>query len=229
MDTISLNEMMLSPPIDSTGSDPTDSLEPMLGSLKRTMRAYGLLELRVSALLAGQFVSGCAACGGRCCEVDICRESLESDWLRLLSSSSGEKGAAFDPISGWRSPAGCRLPIGRPPICYAFFCKPVIESLPSDNYRENLLAASTLVPAVGERALGRRHLVTLSAADIFGRLDTRRLRGRILAALSRVAEIAADIGAAAPGRSVPAQPKTETPILLVDVVEEIESDLRSGY
>lgn len=206
-----------------------DDTGALLESLRQTLRVYGLLELRVTALLARQFADDCASCGGRCCEVAICRESVESDWLRLLSSRSGEKGAAFDPIQGWRSPAGCRLPIGRPPICYTFFCNHAIDSISNDRCRENLLAAAALVPSVGEKALGRRHLVTLPAADIFGRLDTRRLRGRIVAALSRLTQIAAAIGADAPGRSLPAHPEMEEPILLVDVVQENESDLSTEH
>ena len=115
---------------------------------------------------------------------------------------------------------GCRLPIGRPPICYQFFCQKALDGLPDDHHREHLKTAAALVNDVGKQALGGRHLVTLTAAEIFGRLNIDKLNQRIRSALGRLNDIAAGLGERPPWESPPKEDGAEIPILLVDVVED---------
>jgi hypothetical protein len=191
-----------------------------LTQLRYALYAYGLLEKRVSDLLNRRFGACCASCRGDCCHVDICRESLESDWLRLLTSISGLKGPPFDPAQGWRSPTGCRLTRGRPTICYAFFCQHAMDSLPDARLQEIYEEIAGLVPGVGDRALGKRHLVTLTAAEIFGKLNTRRLLRRIRDALDRLNGLAERLGEVPLWLIRPRESGDEIPILLVDVVAD---------
>jgi hypothetical protein len=50
----------------------------------------------------------------------MCRESIDSDFLRFLLGSRVDDYNARD---GWYVPgSGCRLGHGRPLVCYEFFC-----------------------------------------------------------------------------------------------------------
>lgn len=63
----------------------------------------------------------CARCTSVCCKEVMCRESLDSDFLRFLL---GPRTEAYSADSGWYVPgSGCRLSYGRPLVCYEFFCE----------------------------------------------------------------------------------------------------------
>ena len=51
----------------------------------------------------------------------MCRESVDSDFLRFLLGPQAE---AYCADTGWYQPgSGCRLDYGRPLVCYEFFCE----------------------------------------------------------------------------------------------------------
>jgi hypothetical protein len=63
----------------------------------------------------------CASCTNVCCKEVMCRESMDSDFLRFLLGPLVE-GYSVD--AGWYVPgSGCRLSYGRPLVCYEFFCE----------------------------------------------------------------------------------------------------------
>jgi len=64
--------------------------------------------------------SPCATCTSICCKEEICRESVDSDFLRFIL---GSKVSEYNEKDGWLSrTSGCTLKFGRPLICYEFFC-----------------------------------------------------------------------------------------------------------
>ncbi len=62
----------------------------------------------------------CATCTTVCCQEHICRESVESPFLRFILGNRAED---YDQENGWFAPGkGCQLEYGRPMLCYVYFC-----------------------------------------------------------------------------------------------------------
>jgi hypothetical protein len=62
----------------------------------------------------------CSKCGGVCCKEEICRESIESAFLRFIL---GKEVVKYRDDTGWYMPkTGCQLKFGRPLICYEYLC-----------------------------------------------------------------------------------------------------------
>jgi hypothetical protein len=79
------------------------------------------VESILQSLAALQGDNPCASCTSVCCKEVMCRESMDSDFLRFLLGSLVE-GYSVD--AGWYVPgSGCRLGYGRPLVCYEFFCE----------------------------------------------------------------------------------------------------------
>lgn len=79
------------------------------------------VESILQSLAALQDDIPCASCTSVCCKEVMCRESLDSDFLRFLLGPLVE---AYSVDAGWYVPgAGCRLRYGRPLVCYEFFCE----------------------------------------------------------------------------------------------------------
>lgn len=63
----------------------------------------------------------CSSCTNVCCKEVLCRESVDSDFLRFVLGSRVDDYSVSD---GWNVPgSGCRLGYGRPLVCYEYFCK----------------------------------------------------------------------------------------------------------
>ncbi|NDP48742.1 MAG: hypothetical protein GZ085_10200 [Sulfuriferula multivorans] len=63
----------------------------------------------------------CASCANVCCKEVLCRESIESDFLRFVLGARVDDYSLSD---GWYVPgSGCRLSYGRPLVCYEYFCE----------------------------------------------------------------------------------------------------------
>lgn len=79
------------------------------------------VESILQSLAALQDDNPCARCTSVCCKEVMCRESLESDFLRFLL---GPLVDGYRVDAGWYVPgSGCRLGYGRPLVCYEFFCE----------------------------------------------------------------------------------------------------------
>ncbi len=74
---------------------------------------------------------------------------------------------------------GCALSTGRPPVCYQFYCNKIIDALPDDQHRYRFQVLSNLVPHIGKRALGHRHLVEIMDAAQLTRVKITRFRKRL--------------------------------------------------
>lgn len=78
-------------------------------------------ESILQSLAALQNDAPCASCANVCCKEILCRESIESDFLRFVLGARVDDYSLSD---GWYVPgSGCRLSFGRPLVCYEFFCE----------------------------------------------------------------------------------------------------------
>ena len=76
----------------------------------------GILQ-QITSIQTGE---SCSKCDNVCCNVEICRESIESDFLRFIL---GPEITKYRDDTGWHmSEIGCRLKFGRPLICYEYLC-----------------------------------------------------------------------------------------------------------
>lgn len=79
------------------------------------------VESILQSLSALQSETPCASCTHVCCNEAICRESMDSDFLRFVLGSRVDDYSVSD---GWYVPgSGCRLSYGRPLVCYEYFCE----------------------------------------------------------------------------------------------------------
>jgi len=88
--------------------------------LYRIREAHIEVESILQSLAALQDDVPCASCTSVCCREAMCRESVDSDFLRFLLGPVVE---GYSVEAGWYVPgSGCRLGYGRPLVCYEFFC-----------------------------------------------------------------------------------------------------------
>ncbi len=147
----------------------------------QTAHDYRQLEMQVSLCLPPFCHAFCNGCGD-CCKADICVEAVESAWLRIVRKQGGNKIPRFNWSTGWLSSKGCRLKAGRPPLCYEFFCERISDHFRKEAILDPILAISKLPSTAGQKALGKRHLVTLEDEEILNKLDFNRLRKKIVLA-----------------------------------------------
>ena len=80
-----------------------------------------LQQLNIEA--AGSY---CCSCDSVCCREEICRETIDSSFLRFII---GPLIKNYDKINGWHDgKLGCKLKFGRPLICYSFFCSKIPDN-----------------------------------------------------------------------------------------------------
>ena len=132
----------------------------MATELHRILKEYAAFEKTVRKQIAAVCAPQCSICKSVCCGAEFCRENLDSPFLRQISSK-GHPERAFLKGRGWLTSTGCALSIGRPPVCYQFNCNKIIDDLPDDRQRYLFKVLSNLVPYVGKRLLGARHLVEI--------------------------------------------------------------------
>lgn len=91
------------------------------GLLADIRRQHFRIEAALQALGRHLAHGTCATCTSVCCREVMCRESIDSDFLRFLL---GERSGDYDPDRGWLAAGqGCTLARGRPLVCYEFFCE----------------------------------------------------------------------------------------------------------
>lgn len=147
--------------------------------LREAARRYIELEARVNEVVTAACLPVCRVCADCCCEVRFCRESVESHWLRTIAAVAGHGAGEFDGSKGWLTPQGCRLNVGRPPICYEFFCDAITHGEENPYRRYALKVMGRLVGFAGRKALGGRHLLTLNLFELQHRLRLEKLEKRL--------------------------------------------------
>lgn len=120
----------------------------------------------------------CASCKTVCCHEHICRESVESPFLRFIL---GERAADYDTEAGWFTPAkGCQLEYGRPLLCYEYFCL----KFTADELERSHASAAREFRAIYAKVWRGKHMLTI---DDISQIPEASLR-RILDALTALRE-----------------------------------------
>ena len=132
----------------------------MTTELEKILNDYAAFETIVRQQIADTCAPHCAVCQIVCCGPEYCRENIDSSFLNQISANTRPE-RAFSDECGWLAPTGCSLSAGRPPVCYQFNCDKIIDFLPDDLNRYLTRVLSNLVPHIGKRALGDRHLVEI--------------------------------------------------------------------
>ena len=135
---------------------------------------YAAFEAEVGTCTAKIFQKSCSVCNGACCRPEICEESLASPFLTQLRQRFAPD-AAYSDDRGWLKPTGCALPVGRPPVCYQYFCDAVFEKRPTAEFRYAVTILSNLINHTGKKALGSKHIVELQDPAELKRINFTRL------------------------------------------------------
>jgi hypothetical protein len=78
------------------------------------------IEKILQQIISMQTAESCSKCDNVCCNVEICRESIDSAFLRFIL---GPEITKYRDDTGWYIPeTGCQLEFGRPLICYEYLC-----------------------------------------------------------------------------------------------------------
>jgi hypothetical protein len=129
------------------------------------------IERILQKLANSSIANQCGQCASVCCREKYCRESLDSDFLNFIRTDNAD---GYLPDSGWYSPAtGCRLKLGRPLVCYEYFC----SALTGEN-AEELKNLSRRFKRIYDRVLGGRHMLVVDdITDISPQKIARLQRG----------------------------------------------------
>jgi hypothetical protein len=124
------------------------------------------VEAILQSLAALQDDIPCTRCTSVCCKEPLCRESIDSDFLRFVL---GARVADYSVRDGWHAAgSGCRLSHGRPLVCYEYFCEQF------DPQAVNALRQlSRAFKKVYARALAEQHILVV---DDIGRISARKQR-----------------------------------------------------
>ena len=152
--------------------------------MNELIKCYISLEKKIQKLIHQVTHPSCSICNGKCCKEEICKESLESTFLAILTK---QQGIQFDSRSGWLGASGCRLAFGRPLVCYDFFCEDVLK---------NTLFKATGIQAiindfitVGKNAYGSRHLICVDNLDRMSSNKIEKITHNIQTLLARTGKI----------------------------------------
>ena len=143
----------------------------MKNPFKNLIEEYATLERSVQELVSAQCRKACELCTACCCRADLCEEALESPFLRAVHGRSELDSDRY----GFLTENGCGLKIGRPPVCYEFFCDELMATQPDDLHRDVLLVLGRLPTYAGENAHGEEHLVEIMQAEDLEHLAFQRL------------------------------------------------------
>ena len=143
---------------------------------------YRALEVTVRGLIWEICKPFCGNCEKSCCREDICQDTLDSLWLRMVWESRQLDINGYDESDGWLTVDGCALETGRAPLCYEFFCTKIMFSFTGDYQRYGVNVLGCLISFVGRDALNKRHLVTLSDPEELLNMNHGKIYERILKA-----------------------------------------------
>ncbi len=145
---------------------------------KEIMNEYSALESDVRVLVSGRLGPVCSLCTSCCCTPDICEESLDSAFLRWVREC-GPSEILFCDRFGWLTTEGCGLSVGRPPVCYEYYCNEIVDSFSTQD-RQVMRILGRLLTWVGARAVGNQHLVEIMDDDaLIQGLDSKKLLSRL--------------------------------------------------
>ena len=155
--------------------------------MEHLARRYAALENRVQQLMDTACSPACAACPKVCCRPEMCRESLESPFLVLVREAKTNR-TPWSKQQGWLGAEGCRLRVGRPPVCYEFLCQAILGKQPDEKAQTQLKSLTRLLTQAGQRALGGDHLVEIMTMERLAQVKPQRLAARLKLAEAKMAD-----------------------------------------
>jgi hypothetical protein len=135
-----------------------------MNTLSKIIERYAAFEAEVRIFTERICRKHCSACQALCCKPEYCAEALTSPFLSRVRRRF-VPAAVYDDDRGWLTPTGCALPVGRPPVCYQFFCATIKDAQPNAQSRYALAILSNLVGHTGKKACGHKHIVELEDAS----------------------------------------------------------------
>ena len=138
--------------------------------LEQILKDYAAFEAEVRAFSSELWFQWCSNCREVCCKAVYCRETLESPFLSLLLKKYSHQVTNYTQ-KAWLSEAGCKLSIGRPPVCYEFLCNTILGTQQTGIQRYAMIVLSKLISHIGKKALGSRHLI-----EVMDPADLKRIR-----------------------------------------------------
>jgi hypothetical protein len=147
----------------------------MNSRLKHLLKEYAELERGVQELVSAQCREVCELCTICCCRADLCEEALGSPFLSLLHQQTELESDAY----GFLTETGCALEIGRPPVCYEFFCSDLLAAQPDALHRRMLCILGQLPNHAGQNAHGKTHLVEIMNEEELEHLAFQRLEDQL--------------------------------------------------
>ena len=147
----------------------------MNSQLKHLLEKYAELEQAVQELVSAQCREVCELCTACCCRADLCEEALESPFLRLLHGRDELESDRY----GFLTETGCALELGRPPVCYEFFCAELLAAQPDDLQRDLLRILGRLLVFAGQNAHGDSPLAEIRQEEELGQIDFQRLEKQL--------------------------------------------------
>jgi hypothetical protein len=162
----------------SPPADERNELDSMATELSTILAKYADFEMTVRQQITDICAPHCTVCQRVCCRPEYCRENINSPFLNRISAKS-RPNRAFSDECGWLAPTGCALSAGRPPVCYQFNCNKIIDGLPTDQHRYLFRVLSNLVPYIGKRSLGTRHLVEIMDPAQLRKVSLKRFSRRL--------------------------------------------------
>lgn len=160
----------------ASSSTPAPAGRVFSEQLYRIRELHIEVESILQSLAALQDDIPCTRCTSVCCREVMCRESVDSDFLRFVLGSLAE---GYSADAGWYVPgSGCRLSYGRPLVCYEFFC----EKFESQDWTQPRQLSRALKKAYADAFAGQHMLVVEDISRItpnklniiYGRLENLR-------------------------------------------------------
>jgi hypothetical protein len=149
-----------------------------MNTLSKIIEKYAAFEAEVGACTAEILRNHCSVCKEVCCKPEFCAESISSPFLDRVRRHFAPD-AVYDAVHGWLTPVGCALPVGRPPVCYQFICRTILDAQSTAQSRYAIAILSNLVGHAGKKALGRKHVVELEAAAQLKRINLSRIEKQL--------------------------------------------------
>lgn len=149
-------------------------------NISNLMKNYIILEKQIKRLVSNMTKSYCCSCSNTCCRENICRESIDSAFLKLLVE---KQKLQYDLKNGWMSPDGCRLAYGRPLICYEFFCEKIARDDDFENSGLDKLIKTFV--SVGQRAHRGQHLIAIHRIENLSNSKIDNINGDIVKLLHK--------------------------------------------
>ena len=147
-------------------------------TLSKIIEKYAAFETQVRIYCDRICRNYCSACKGVCCKPEYCAETLTSPFLRRIRQRFASD-AVYSEARGWLTPTGCALPVGRPPVCYQFFCRTIQDAQPTAQSRFAIAILSNLVAHAGKKACGQKHIVELQDASQLKRVNLSRFEKQL--------------------------------------------------